>query len=83
MGPAFADFVNRPGGLEGYKDLIRFMPVANRCKEAREGKPLSIKEAALLLKVPQYRLNAIEGSRVTNIESEMLEKECEKVKSKT
>lgn len=74
LGPGFAESINRFGGLERQKDLIRFMPVAERCKEAREGKSLSVKETASLLKVPQYCIKAIEDSRVTEIKPDVLEK---------
>ena len=74
FGAGFADLVNQFGGIERQKDLIRFMPVAERCKEAREGKSLSIKETASLLKIPQYRIKTIECGRVTEIESDVLEK---------
>jgi hypothetical protein len=74
LGPGFAETVNRFGGIQRQKDLIRFMPVAERCKEARKEKSLSIKETASLLNVPQYRIKAIEDSRVTEIKHDVLQK---------
>lgn len=72
FGPVVADFINRNGDCR--TDMIRFMPVAHRCKEARERKALSIQEVASLLKVPQYRIKAIEGSRMTEVNPDTLEK---------
>ena len=73
LGPDFADLADQFGGIEWQKDLIRFMPVAERCKEARGKRYLSIKESASLLKVPQYRIKDIEGSRIRDIKLNILE----------
>ncbi len=72
FGPVLADFINRDG--ERRTDMIRFMSVAHRCKEARERKALSVQEVASLLKVPQYRIKAIEDSRMTEVNPDTLEK---------
>jgi hypothetical protein len=73
MGPGFSSLVEQCGGDNWQKDLVRFMPVSRSCKEAREKKGLSIKEAALALKVPQYRLKAVEGERAISIDPGVLE----------
>ena len=74
FGPVFADILGQFGGLVRHKDVIRFMPLAARCKEARDRKSFSAKEVASLLKVPKYRINYIEDSRVTEITPDILEK---------
>ena len=67
LGPEFARAFDKFLGPEGAKDLIRFLQVAQRCTQAREEKGLTIKEAAFSLKVPQYHLRGIEGTRGISI----------------
>lgn len=50
------------------EDHFRFRPLAARFEGARERHGLSLKTAALALRVPQYRLAAIEGSRIQDID---------------
>jgi hypothetical protein len=73
LGPVIAALFDQYG-LDGQR-LIRFMPVAARCREAREDKGLSIKQAAAKLKVPQYRLKAIEDQgSAAGIQPDILER---------
>jgi len=62
--------------LAGYgidpRDGIRFHAVATRCREMRERRGLTIKAAAHELRVPQYRLRAIEDGRTHQIEPDVL-----------
>jgi hypothetical protein len=63
--------------MKGYRlDMersIRFMAVSSRTKARREALGLTLKQAAGILKVPQYRLKAIEEGRQQEILPEVLE----------
>ena len=52
--------------------ILRFMPVAERCRIARARKDLSLKDAARSLRVPQYRLKDIEENRVGAVDQAVL-----------
>lgn len=52
--------------------ILRFMPVAEKCRIARLRKDMSLKDAARALRVPQYRLKDIEGGRVRFIDQAVL-----------
>lgn len=52
--------------------MLRFMPVAERCRIARVRKHLSLKDAARVLRVPQYRLKDIEENRVGKVNQAVL-----------
>ena len=52
--------------------ILRFMPVAERCRIARARKDLSLKNAARALRVPQYRLKDIEENRVGAVDQAVL-----------
>jgi hypothetical protein len=62
LGPGIASRM-RESGCDP-RDSIRFHSVAARCTAARERLGASLKEAAGALKVPQYRLKAIEASQM-------------------
>ena len=52
--------------------IVRFMPVAEKCRIARARKDLSLKDAARALRVPQYRLKDIEENRVGAVDQAVL-----------
>lgn len=52
--------------------ILRFMPVAERCRIARARMDLSLKDAARALRVPQYRLKDIEENRVGAVDQAVL-----------
>ena len=52
--------------------ILRFMPVAERCRIARARKDLSLKDAARALRVPRYRLKDIEENRVGAVDQTVL-----------
>ena len=54
------------------ESILRFMPVAERCRIARARKDLSLKDAARALRVPQYRLKDIEENRVGAVDQAVL-----------
>jgi hypothetical protein len=62
----------RPRGFDTGA-LIRFLPVSNSCKTARMNRWFSIREIASTLNVPQYRLRAIEESRLRDVDLRVLE----------
>ena len=59
---------NVPDGYSiNIEDNVRFISVATRCQEARVKKGINIKETSFVLKIPQYRLKAIENGGVSRI----------------
>lgn len=60
-------------GREYSKDMIRFHPVGEECGKIREQKGLSVKQIATQMKIPQYRLKAVEKSDLTYIQPTILE----------
>jgi hypothetical protein len=52
--------------------MLRFMPVAEKCRIAREQKGASLKDAARALKTPQFHLKDIEGGRVQTVDQAVL-----------
>ena len=54
------------------KDMIRFQVVSEMCRSQREKNGLTLKQIALSLKVPQYRLKYIESSSVKYISTDIL-----------
>ena len=48
--------------------FLRFGPVAERCRLARESQGLSVKQAAERLKVPQYRIRDIENNQPSSVD---------------
>jgi hypothetical protein len=51
---------------------IRMMAMCAKCKETRQKRNLSIKEVAAELRVPQYRIKAIEKPSMTELRPESL-----------
>jgi len=54
--------------------MIRFMSVSSRLKRERESRGLTIKDAAVKLKVPQYRLTEIENGNVRHLKPDVLKR---------
>jgi hypothetical protein len=75
---AMLDFLRRnlggnlPLSLPQVEETVRFFPVAEHCSAVRERKGLTISDAAKQLKVPQYRLKAIESCLVAEVKSDVL-----------
>lgn len=75
LGPDLACMIaNSPINMN---HLIRFMGVAGLCRARREEKGLSFKEISSALKIPQYKLKAIEENSVMNIVPDILDKYIE------
>ncbi|MCK4412987.1 MAG: helix-turn-helix domain-containing protein [Candidatus Eisenbacteria sp.] len=51
---------------------IRMMALSAKCKEAREKRALSIKDVAAQLRVPQYRIKAIEKPSMRELKPDYL-----------
>jgi hypothetical protein len=70
LGPTFSkispDFARRA------EDTIRFHAVAAMFAGSRESRGLSVKQVATPLRVPQYRLKAIERPRLSEVRAEIL-----------
>lgn len=52
--------------------MLRFMPLAEKCRIARDRKGASLKDAARALKTLQSRLKDIEGGRVKTVDQAVL-----------
>ena len=63
---AIAD-ISDDGHYLDIQDNVRFISVATRCQEARVKKGINIKGASFVLKIPQYRLKAIEDGGISRI----------------
>ena len=53
-------------------DTIRFSAVAASCVQERERRGMTLKDAAGKLKVPQYRLRAVETGHLSEVRPEVL-----------
>ncbi|MFA4836988.1 MAG: helix-turn-helix domain-containing protein [Dehalococcoidia bacterium] len=51
--------------------IIRWSSLRARCEREREKRNLSLKDASVRLKIPQYRLRAIESGELAAFEPEM------------
>lgn len=72
LGPDFAGiFVNPASNLN---HLVRFFYISGLCKERRTEKGLTFKQVSSQLKVPQYRLKAIEKNLIRNIIPEIFDR---------
>lgn len=58
FGPELADLLNT--SRVKFEDVIRWSSLGARCQQARAEHGMSIRDVAIALKVPQYRLQAIE-----------------------
>jgi DNA-binding XRE family transcriptional regulator len=59
FGPTFAEVFGKSSGR--LENTVRWLSLKVRCEQARAARGMSLKEAALELKVPKYRLAAIEA----------------------
>jgi hypothetical protein len=73
-----SEFPNIPRKhLSMSESIIRLMSLKAQYKEARESLGLSIKEVAVTLKVPQYRLKAVEKGTGHQIKPDIFWKYCD------
>jgi Helix-turn-helix domain len=79
LSQATLDFLRRHLGsdlpifLPQVEHTVRLFSLAKRCSAARDRRGLTIADAAKELKVPQYRLKAIESCRAADVEPNVLE----------
>jgi len=66
LGPDIAKMLNKYG-VDG-EETVRYMPLNAEIKQARNEKGLTIKDVSKTLKIPQYRLKAIEDGSFSQIE---------------
>jgi hypothetical protein len=69
LGPGVADLSQRLGIRP--QDGIRWSSLKSRCEEARGERGLSLKDAAAALKVPRYRLAAVEGGTLSALKPDI------------
>jgi hypothetical protein len=63
-----------PGFLSSAEDTVRMHSLCSRFRQARESMSLTFKEVATRLKVPQYRLKAVEEGHLSEIDSTVFTK---------
>ena len=69
LGPAFAEI---PRHLTvRVDDIVRWASLTARCEQARAERGISIKDVALALRLPQYRLKAVEAGTLREIKGEV------------
>lgn len=69
MAESFPGLVASMGDSER---IIRMMALSENCKNARESRGLSIKEVAAHMRVPQYRLRAVEDGSMNSLQPQCL-----------
>ncbi|MDP8237278.1 MAG: helix-turn-helix domain-containing protein [Candidatus Erginobacter occultus] len=71
LGPELTEKFNAVGlDPEG---IIRYMPLGQKISKTRERKRMSVKEASAALKIPQYRIKAIEEGSFSQIDPEFFQ----------
>lgn len=53
------------------QDTVRWSSLTARCEQARAERELTLKDAAKALKVPRYRLEAVEAGRLAELKPEI------------
>ncbi len=56
----------------GPRDHVRYHPVGASCREARERRGVTVRDVARQLRVPQYRIRAVENASLREIEPTIL-----------
>jgi len=69
LGPAFAELSFLSETM--IEDTFRWMALGARCQEERDKRGLSIKDVSSELRVPQYRLRAIESGSLREIKPDI------------
>ena len=70
LGPEVADIMDQSGINPNH--LVRFQYISSLCKNTRQQKQISLKQASQKLKIPQYRLREIEGGNIKAISLDFL-----------
>ena len=69
LGPETLEVVESLGLV--MSDTVRWGSLRARCEEEREKRRLTLKDISLVLKIPQYRLRAIEQGTLREIKPEL------------
>lgn len=64
-----------PNAALDLENGIRFRAVAASCRQERERRGLTLKQMAVQVKLPQYRIKAVEEGSLTSIRSSALKKQ--------
>ena len=72
LGPEIAGMLDKSGINADH--TVRFRYVSSLCRNARERKNISLKQASEKLKIPQYRLKEIEGGNTKSILPDFLDR---------
>jgi len=75
LGPELTDILDQSGINPNH--LVRFQYIAGLCRNARQQRKISLKQASEKIKIPQYRLKDIEGGSIKTILPEFREKYVE------
>ena len=65
------------GSKVNMNHLVRYMHISKLCQARREERGLSFKDISTQLKIPQYRLKAIEKNSIQNIEPAIFDRYIE------
>lgn len=69
FGPTFAEVFRKSSGR--LEDTMRWLSLKERCEQARAARGMNLKEAALALKVPKYRLAAVEAGTLGELKPDV------------
>ena len=72
LGPDINKIIDESGLNANH--MFRFQYIAYICRKAREERGMSFKEISTELKIPQYRLKAVEKGVPESVESDILQK---------
>ncbi|HLC41989.1 MAG TPA: helix-turn-helix domain-containing protein [Methylomirabilota bacterium] len=67
FGPELADLLDT--SRVKFEDVIRWSSLGARCQRARADRGVTIRDVAIALKVPQYRLQAIEKGALRELKT--------------
>jgi hypothetical protein len=69
VGPALSAL--SPNAAARVEDVVRWSSLKTRCERARDERGVSVKDAALALRVSQYRLKAAESGTLSELQPEV------------
>ncbi len=72
LGPTYAELASGLGVRA--EDGIRFRAVAAKCFLSRESRGMTVKDVAATLRVPQYRINAIDRCLLREVRGDILQR---------
>jgi len=72
LGPEIAGMMDKSGINPDH--MVRFQCIASLCRNTRQQKKISLKQASEKLKIPQYRLKEIESTNIKTIMPDFLDR---------